>query len=122
MNRKILVVEDEKQIRIDLSEMLMEAGYDVSHVGSGMEALEKIKKEDYDVVLADIKMPGMSGMELLLEIKRLKPQIRVIMITAFASTKSAVEAMKKGASDYISKPFRIDEVEAAVKRAFEEAT
>jgi DNA-binding NtrC family response regulator len=116
--KKILVVDDEKQIRIDLSEMLIEAGYDVSHVGSGTEALEKIKKEDYGVVLADIKMPGMSGMELLLEIKRLKPQIRVIMITAFASTKSAVEAMKKGADDYISKPFRIDEVEAAVKRAF----
>ncbi|MBI5254033.1 MAG: response regulator [Euryarchaeota archaeon] len=119
--KKILVVDDDRQMRVDLAEILTSEGYDVSHVGSGAEALERVKKEDWDIVLTDLKMPGMSGMELMLEIKKLKPHIKAIMITAFATVENAVEAMKKGASDYISKPFKINEIEVAVKRTIEEA-
>jgi DNA-binding response OmpR family regulator len=119
--KKILVVDDDEQMRRDISEILTKEGYDVAHTGSGEEALEKINEEDFDIVLADLIMPGISGMEVLTEIKKTKPRIRVIMITAFATVESAVEAMKKGASDYISKPFKINEVQITVKRALEEA-
>jgi DNA-binding NtrC family response regulator len=119
--RKILVVDDDQQMRLDLSEILSMEGYDVDSAGSGEEALELVKKNGYDIVISDLKMPGMSGMELLAHIKRLKPEIRVIMITAYATIESAVEAMRRGASDYISKPFKINEIEVAVRRALEEA-
>jgi DNA-binding NtrC family response regulator len=108
-------------MRLDLAEILTVEGYDVDNVGSGEEALELIKENDYDIVLSDLKMPGMSGMELLAHIRKLKPETRVIMITAFATIESAVEAMRRGASDYISKPFKINEIEVAVRRALEEA-
>lgn len=119
--KKILVVDDDEQMRRDISEILTKEGYDVANTGSGEEALEKIKEEDFDIVLTDLMMPGISGMEVLTEIKKIKSRIRVIMITAFATVESAVEAMKKGASDYISKPFKINEVQITVKRALEEA-
>jgi DNA-binding NtrC family response regulator len=92
----------------------------VTTVGSGEEALREIEKKDFDVVLTDLMMPGMGGMDVLREIKKLKPRTRVIMITAFATIESAVEAMKIGASDYISKPFKINEVQVTVRRALEE--
>lgn len=119
--KKILVVDDDRQMRLDLAEILAMEGYDVDSAGSGEEALELIKETDYDIVLSDLKMPGMSGMELLAHIRKLKLETRVIMITAFATIESAVEAMKRGASDYISKPFKINEIEVAVRRALEEA-
>jgi len=119
--KKILVVDDDKQMRLDLSEILTMEGYDVDSAGSGEEALELVKRNDYDIVISDLKMPGMNGMELLAHIKKLKPETRVIMITAYATIESAVEAMRRGASDYISKPFKINEIEVAVRRALEEA-
>lgn len=117
---KILVVDDDEQMREDISEMLSREGYTVSHVGSGEEALEEIKKGDFDVILTDLIMPGIDGMEVLRQSKRLKPAVRVIMITGFGTIENAVDAMKEGASDYISKPFKINEVQATVKRALEE--
>lgn len=117
---KLLVVEDDPHMRQGLSEMLIEEGYIVCAVGSGKEAIKEIKKKGYDVVLTDIVMPGMEGMEVLKEAKRLEPQINVIMITAFATIENAVEAMKRGASDYIAKPFKIAEVQVAIKRVLEE--
>lgn len=119
--KKILVVDDDKQMRLDLSEILNMEGYDVDSAGSGEEALKLLKKDGYAIVISDLKMPGMSGMELLAQIKRLKPETRVVMITAYATIESAVEAMRRGASDYISKPFKINEIEVAVRRALEEA-
>lgn len=119
--KKLLVVDDDKQMRLDLSEILSMEGYDVDSAGSGEEALELIKRDGYDIVISDLKMPGMSGMELLAHVKQLKPETRVIMITAYATIESAVEAMRRGASDYISKPFKINEIEVAVRRALEEA-
>jgi len=118
---KILVVDDDEQMCEDISEMLSREGYTVSHVGSGEEALDRIKSEDFDVILTDLIMPGIDGMEVLRQSKRLKPAARVIMITGFGTIENAVEAMKEGASDYISKPFKINEVQATVKRALEEA-
>ncbi len=119
-NARLLIVEDDPQMRRILSDMLSEEGYKVSSVGSGKEAIEKVKGNGFDVVVADIVMPGMDGMGVLKEVKKLEPQIHVIMITAFATIENAVEAMKNGASDYIAKPFKIAEVEVAIKRVLEE--
>ncbi len=119
-NARLLIVEDDPQMRRILSEMLAEEGYKVSSVGSGKEAIEKVKGNGFDVVVADIIMPGMDGMDVLKEVKKLEPQIHVIMITAFATIENAVEAIKNGASDYIAKPFKIAEVEVAIKRVLEE--
>ena len=117
---KILVVDDDEQLREDVVEMLQRDGYDVIDVGSGEEALVKLKSEDVDVILTDLMMPGIDGMEVLRQTKKIKPAVRVIMITGFGTIENAVDAMKDGASDYISKPFKIGEVQATVKRALEE--
>ncbi|MFQ5975373.1 MAG: response regulator [Candidatus Hydrothermarchaeales archaeon] len=120
MNR-ILVVDDDVQIQKDLSEILGEEGYEVSTVGTGEEALETMGGEDaFDLVISDLMMHGMGGMELLTEIKKRKKDLPVVMVTGFATIDSAVEAMRKGASDYIPKPFKINEVEMVVRRTFEE--
>jgi DNA-binding NtrC family response regulator len=119
--KKILVVDDDQQMRLDLTEILSMEGYDVDSAGSGEEALKFIQRNGYDIVISDLKMPGMNGLELLARIKELKTDTRVIMITAYATIESAVEAMRRGASDYISKPFKINEIEVAVRRALEEA-
>ncbi len=118
---RILVVDDDVQIQKDLSEILGEDGYEVSTAGSGEEALETMRREGaFDLVITDLMMPGMDGMELLTEIKKRNKDLPVVMITAFATIDSAVEAMRRGASDYIAKPFKINEVEMVVKRALEE--
>lgn len=120
MNR-VLVVDDDVQIQKDLSEIIGECGYEVSVAGTGAEALEIMAGEDaVDLVITDLMMPGMDGMELLTEIKKRSKDLPVVMITAFATIDSAVEAMQKGASDYIAKPFKIDEIEIVVKRMMEE--
>ncbi len=117
---RILIAEDDEGLRTGLEEMLKEEGYEVVSVENGEDALEKIKNEDFDVLLTDLVMPKMSGMELLAEVKRVKPEVKVIIITAFATIDSAVEAIKKGASDYIEKPFKINEVQNTIRRVLEE--
>jgi len=117
---KILVVDDDEQLREDVVEMLERDGYEVTDAGTGEEALEKLKKESVDIILTDLMMPGIDGMEVLRQSKKLKPAVRVIMVTGFGTIENAVEAMREGASDYISKPFKIGEVQATVKRALEE--
>ncbi len=120
MNR-VLVVDDDVQIQKDLSEIITGCGYEVSVAGTGVEALEIMGGEDaFDLVITDLMMPGMDGMELLTEIKKRSKDLPVVMITAFATIDSAVTAMQKGASDYIAKPFKIDEIEIVVKRMMEE--
>ncbi|MFQ5975668.1 MAG: response regulator [Candidatus Hydrothermarchaeales archaeon] len=119
-NAKILIVEDDPQMRQGLSDMLSEEGYKVLSVDSGREAIKKVKDNGFDIVVTDIVMPGIDGMEVLKEVKRIEPQVHVIMITAFATIENAVDAMKNGASDYITKPFKIAEVEVAIKRVLEE--
>lgn len=118
--KKILIVDDDAELRANLSEILKGAGYHIAEAPSGTEAIDKIASKDFDVVLLDLMMPKMNGIETLTELKKVTPKIKVIMITAFATVENAVEAIKKGASDYISKPFRINDLLATVRRVIEE--
>ena len=119
--KKVLIVDDEKEFRTYLSEALAGAGYETQTAASGREAVDKAADEDFDVVLLDLIMPKMSGSDVLVELRRVSPRSRVIMITAFASIENAVDAIKRGATDYMSKPFKIDELLVRIKRALEEA-
>ena len=114
--QSILVVDDEPDMRAALCHALSRSGYCVESASSGFEALEKFKKDDFGIVITDMKMPEMSGMQVLGEIKKISPQIPVIMITAYGTINNAVEAMKEGASDYIIKPFSSETLEATVRR------
>lgn len=110
---KILIVEDERNIRESIDTALRDK-YDVKTASSGNEALNLISKEQFDLLITDIRMPGISGLELLKEYKKLYPENPVIVITAFTSIQSAVEAMKSGASEYVPKPFSLEEIEIKV--------
>ncbi|MCK4764089.1 MAG: sigma-54-dependent Fis family transcriptional regulator [Candidatus Aminicenantes bacterium] len=116
-NSRILVVDDDASVRDMLSIVLKRAGYDVVCAESGESALNTLKKESFELVISDIKMPGVSGIELLKKIKSIDAELPVIMITAFASANDAVEAMKLGAADYITKPFNIDELKLIIERS-----
>jgi len=116
-NKPILVVDDEDQGRTTLSRVLNRSGYNVDSVAGGVEALNKFKETDYGLVIADVGMPEMSGMELLGKVKKISEDVPVIMVTGHGSINNAVEAMQKGAFDYILKPFSSKTIETAVKRA-----
>lgn len=119
MPYRILVVDDEESIREFLEIMLKRDGYQVTTANNGAQALEHYKKTNFDLIITDIQMPQVSGMELLEQVKDRDPDVVVVMITAFGSTESAVEAMKKGAYDYITKPFKIDEIKLTLQKALE---
>ncbi len=119
--KSILVIEDDSKMRDGLVEMLTEEGYLVDSAANGQSGLDGVKNKDYDIVLTDLIMPVVGGMEVLRETKRIKPKTHVIMITAFATIENAVEAMKTGASEYITKPFKIDEVQTKIRRVVAEA-
>lgn len=106
----IWIVEDEEILRVSLKDDLLDAGYLVTDFGNPVEALEYFKKKNCDIIISDIRLPKMNGLELLSKIKSLNPNIFVIMMTAFGSVETAVESMKKGAFDYITKPFDKDEL------------
>ncbi len=116
---KILVVDDEKSIREILRIFLKNEGYTVSVASNGAAAIEDIKKDIFDLIITDMKMPKASGLDLLKSAKQVSPDTIVIIITAFGSTDSAVEAMKLGAYDYIQKPFQMDEIRLVIKNALE---
>jgi len=116
---KVLVVDDEQTVRDLLKRTLEEAGYEVVTAGSGLEALEQVCEQEVGVVLLDIKMPGMTGMEVLGKLTADWPEICVIMVTAVADAQTAVKAMNLGAYDYISKPFNLDDVLLKMRRAIE---
>ncbi|MGD2080330.1 MAG: sigma-54 dependent transcriptional regulator [Nitrospirota bacterium] len=117
---RILVVDDEKDICKALEFLLLGEGYAVKTAQSGEEALEILKKEGFDVVLSDLKMEKVDGMAVLEETKRLRPDTAVIIMTAYASVESAVEAMKKGAAEYIVKPFINEEIRLTLRRTLEQ--
>ncbi|MDH5668295.1 MAG: sigma-54 dependent transcriptional regulator [Nitrospira sp.] len=116
---KILVVDDEQGLRDVLSIMLKRTGYAVTSVADGEEAVELLSKEIFDLVITDLRMPNVDGMEVLKVAKSASPETVVLVITAFASADSAVEAMKQGAYDYLTKPFQVDEVQLIIRNALE---
>ena len=113
----ILVIDDEESMRLALSETLSRSGHQVDCVSNGYDALKKVQSSSLKLIITDVRMPKMDGMEVLQEIKKVSPQIPVIMITAYGTIHNAVEAMKKGAVDYILKPFSFEELNAVVERA-----
>lgn len=119
---RILVVDDEEIVGESCKRILEEEGYEVETALSGEEAFRKMKESPYDIVLTDLKMPGIDGMEVLKTIRKDYPDTIVIMITGFATVETAVESMKLGAFDYIPKPFTPDEVSIVVKKALDQKT
>lgn len=117
---KILVVDDEASMCQFMQIMLAKEGYEVSASQSGKEALARLQQKPYDLVIADLMMPEMSGLELLSQVKKIDPALNFIVITAFASVDSAIEALKSGASDYVIKPFKVDEIKIAVEKSLEQ--
>ena len=117
--KPILVVDDEKSMRDFLDIFLKQEGYRVRCVSSGKDAFEILEKKEFDLVITDIKMPDISGVEVLKKVNSLNLNTPVIMITAFASNETALEALNQGVYDYISKPFNVDEMRIIIKRAFE---
>ncbi|MEJ5376407.1 MAG: sigma-54 dependent transcriptional regulator [bacterium] len=116
---KILIVEDEDVARENLRYILSKEDYEIETVASGVEAIVRIQQQDYDLVLTDLRMEKVDGMEVLARTKAEKPGTEVIMITGYATVDSAIEAMKRGAFHYIPKPYKIDEVRAIVRQALE---
>ena len=116
---KILVVDDERSMREFLGIMLAKEGYGVTQCPDGETALRQVEEDIFDLIIMDIRMPKMDGIAVLERIKEITPETIVIMITAFASTDTAVRAMKKGAYDYITKPFKIDEIKLIIRNALE---
>ena len=119
---KLIIVDDEAVIREGIRRILSAEGYHVETSAGGRTAIEKIQEQDFDVVITDLKMPGMDGIEVLKTIKILQPEVPVIMITAYSTISSAVEAMKNGAFDYIAKPFSPDLIIEKVKKAIDYKT
>jgi two-component system, NtrC family, response regulator AtoC len=117
--KRLLIIDDEENMRHMLSSMLKKSGYRVSTASNGSEALDMVDQTLYDFILCDLKMPGMSGMEFFEAARDKLWASTVIMMSAYGSIDTAVEAMKKGAYDFISKPFKLDEVLLALKKAEE---
>jgi DNA-binding NtrC family response regulator len=117
----VLVVDDDADMRDMVQDLLKDRGHHVSTAGSGTEALKRLSEADYEVVLTDLRMKGMEGIALLGEIRRAFPDVNVILMTAFGSVETAVEAMKHGASDYLPKPVKKDELIRVVERVMREA-
>jgi len=119
MSQKILIVDDEKKICNILTQILSEEGYTVRAVGSGEEAIKVVGSFDSELILMDQNMPGMNGIEAMTHIKEKRPDMPIIILTAYGSIPLAVEAIKKGAYDYISKPFDNEELLIIIRRALE---
>ena len=116
---KILVVDDEEGIRDILSRSLRIQGYAVVTAQNGKEGIDKFKKEEFDLVISDIKMPEMDGITFLGHIKKIDPDIETIMVTAYETMETAIESLRKGAYDYISKPFSLEKIFITIEKAME---
>lgn len=116
-NGSILLVEDDPDVRDVVRETLGFAGFTVETAGDGVEAVEKIREDDFDLILSDLMMPRMDGMELLTQVKRTRPRTNVIIMTGYGTIETAVEAMKQGAADFITKPANSGELLVRVSRA-----
>lgn len=119
--KKILIVDDDAEFRSHLIGVLKKVGYQTESVSSAKAAIDLACVHAFDIVLLDFMMPKMNGIDVLIALRKSMPKTRVIMITAFSSIENTVVAMKKGASDYISKPFEINELLTTIRRVLEEA-
>lgn len=117
----VLVVDDEKEMCDLIADFLGREGYEVETAQSGSAAMARLREQDFDVVVTDLRMAGMDGLDLLREIKRLKPDLPVILITAFGTIDLAIEAMKAGAFYFVTKPFKMRQLEALVAKAAEQS-
>ena len=117
--KPVLIVDDEKNIRLTLSQSLESLELETDTAVNGEEALAKLKEKDYGLMLLDLKLPGMDGMEVLRRLREIRPDIRVIIITAYGTIESAVDAMKLGAVDFIQKPFSPKEIRGLVSQVMD---
>ncbi len=118
MNVRILIVDDEEEFTTQLAERLSLRGYYVSTCFSGEEAVETVKGYNYDVVILDVLMSGIDGVEALKQLKEINPLLEIIMLTGNATVESAIEGMKLGAFDYLMKPTKTDELIGKVNKAY----
>ncbi len=116
MKKRILLVDDEETLRWTLHEALVEEGYDVENTNDSIEALELVKKAHYDLVISDLKMPIMGGLQLIAEIKKIHPDMKTIVITAYGSVETVIEAMRLGVADFITKPFKIEQIKRIIHK------
>ena len=119
---RILVVDDEPKICEFLGILLGREGYKTDSAFNAAEALARIEQNSYDLVLTDLKMPGMDGFELITRLKKIRPDLPVIMITGYATVETAVQALRYGVDDYVTKPFNIDELRKVIARSLQSAT
>ena len=122
MRPRILIVDDEEDFVTALAERLTIREYDVSTSITGQDALEKINGHKYDIIILDVKMPGVNGIDVLKEIKAIKPLTEVIMLTGNATVETAIEGMKLGAFDYLMKPCETDDLTEKINRAYQKKT
>ncbi|MGA9116667.1 MAG: response regulator [Bacteroidota bacterium] len=118
--RKILVVDDEEALRMVLGSELQSEGYEVGLAAAGDEAITELHKKQYDLILLDIKMPGMNGFDVLKHVKENYPATKVIMLTGFADLKNAIESKKLGAEDFVSKPYDLVDLLTTIERVMSE--
>jgi len=116
---RVLVVDDELDFLETIVKRLQARNIKASGVDSGPKALELLKEQDFDVVVLDVKMPGMDGIETLREMKKRKPLVEVIMLTGHASVESGIQGMQLGAFDYVMKPVALDELLEKIRQAYE---
>jgi DNA-binding NtrC family response regulator len=119
---RVLIVDDNREIRNILEEYLKEEGYVAEGVGDGKEALERHGDTPFDLIITDLNMPGMTGIDLIKEVGKGENTTEFIIITGYASLDSAIEAVKAGAFDYIVKPFRIEELKVVIKNVRDKVT
>jgi DNA-binding NtrC family response regulator len=116
---RVLVVDDEENIREVLSNYLESMNYEVQTAEDGQDALDKYRKGEFDLIISDLLMPNIDGLELLKRIRNIDKEVIFLMITGYPSIETAVDAIKKGAYDYITKPFHMEDVKLRIERAFE---
>lgn len=117
MKNKILIVDDEKLMRVSLEDKLLKEGYAVTSLSNAVEGLRVLQSTNFDVVITDLRLPKMDGIEFLREIKKASPDTVVIIMTAYGSIENAVVAMKEGAYDYVTKPFSLEELIIKLQKA-----
>jgi len=120
MKKKILLVDDEETLRWALKDTLLDDGYDVEDTNDSVEALKLAKKIKYDLVISDLTMPIMNGVQLIAEIKKVSPATKAVIMTGYGSTEAVIEAMHTGVSDFITKPFKLDHIKKVIRKVLNE--